>query len=248
MRAIWFVGSINIEIGTQNDILQFKAIEFLELRIKQSIISRDVSKRNSRLLSGESGGDSFSYQTLLSHLQTLKLLHSARYPLFFSDNMERVFADRKQHSPSIPFTATRDDLGENPLSTTLIKQILVSFITDYVEYMKEIGLEVILWEDRLKESGTPLTGNRSSVPTFEALKDSSFIPTDVVYMQKNIGKSAIIVQIGISGLYACVNVFTIENPIGEDTEEAGGSDGFSKECEYVRKNIHLFSCKFISTI
>jgi hypothetical protein len=81
------------------------------------------------------------------------------------------------------------------------------------------------------------------VPAFEAIKDVSFIPTDVVYMQKNIGKSAIIVQIGISGLYACVNVFTIENTIVEDQDESI-PDVFNKECEHVRKNIHLFSCKY----
>jgi hypothetical protein len=231
-----------MRVGTQNDILQFMAVEFLESKIKQSIVANSLSKRNSRLLSGESGDSQFSYQTLLSHLQTLKLLHSARYPLFFGDNMDRVFADRKQHSPTIPFTATRDDLGDNPLSTASIKQILFSFITDYVEYMKEIGLEVIFWEDRLKDPGTPVNGSRSTVPAFEAIKDVSFIPTDVVYMQKNIGKSAIIVQIGISGLYACVNVFTIENTIVEDQDESI-PDVFNKECEHVRKNIHLFSCK-----
>jgi hypothetical protein len=157
--------------------------------------------------------------------------------------MDRVFSDRKQHSPTIPSQETHIDQGETPLSTTLIKRILLSFITDYVDYMKELAFEVILWEERLKDSGASTTGSRYAIPTYEAIRDVSFIQTDVVYMQKNFGKNAIIIQIGISGLYASVNVFTFENPISEGQDKPNPI-AFTNECEYVRKNIHLFSCEF----
>ena len=129
---------------------------------------------------------------------------------------------------------------ENPLSTSSIKQILLSFMTDYVEYLKELGLEVIHWEDRF---GKDFTGGAShSIPTFEAIKDVVCIPTDVVYMQKRNGMNAAILQIGISGGYACVNLFKVESAADNNLDDSDNSEDFAQQCDTIKNRIHLFSC------
>lgn len=221
--------------GTQVDVLQFKAVEFLESRIRQSIAPKELIRKGHGRLSvfvervnDEHADFQLLSEAIISRLKTLKLIHSTRYPLFLSEMMEK--ANLPSQSAQLNPEETLDT------DPTVIKKALSSFTNDYVEYLKGLGLELIHREERLPKD----TSSKVLTTFYEVTKEIS-IYTDIVYMHKTVETTSIFVQLGIHGLHACVNVFCFDGTTSGEESEPDRSV-ILRECDRIKDCIHLYSC------
>lgn len=160
-----------------------------------------------------------SISSLATILRSLKLIHSARAPIFFTSFATSI---RSAVINEEEFKCRDEEFSE-------VQDILKAYVADYISYLASLGLEVV-------------DGEPTNLPTQFFVTETASVSTEVLYLRKVFDFGVIIVQIGIHGLYSNINLFQIALPHDDETKDLSGKL-FHLECERIKSSMHLLSCK-----
>ncbi|KAJ3222893.1 hypothetical protein HK099_001778 [Clydaea vesicula] len=250
----------NLLYSTQNDVLQARSIDFLEHFIRQNLYyqKKDLSKshatqnrkvrgiHHSNSSSSDVGSGNRSHEildipfnTLLNAVRRVKLYYFAKYPIFFSESREKIIEKPFFFPP--PFEA--DFSKKEILFKKWFKKIISGYQTEYTTYLAQLGLEVALLEKEWEKSM-----DLAPIPRFE-ITDGLFLDTEIIYLKKNFGNHAVLIQFGIDGLHSFINMFSltdidISSSKKEKISEEYSLDDFNSECEKISISLQLHSFSY----
>ncbi|KAJ3091169.1 hypothetical protein HK102_001446 [Quaeritorhiza haematococci] len=214
-----------------------------------------------------------SASNLASILRSVRLLHFARYPLLFTELREQIlrssfdpygtsFGDSEEGSFDEEDSNKEDSNSasdDDVVASSWYRSMVKAFIRDYVAYLCHLGMEVVQYEsEEIVGSGASSVGKFVSRYT---ASDRVSVDTDTVYLRCVLDGGVIIIQVGVEGMFACVNLYTLtysksvetNEGEGESQSSSGGSDermrrmsgeaesNFVRECDKWKRWIHLNS-------
>ncbi|KAJ3023253.1 KICSTOR complex protein szt2 [Thoreauomyces humboldtii] len=195
-------------------------------------------------------------------LRSVRLLHFVKYPIMFTDLRHQLIGH-----PDGPLPGSSMDFPDDLMSPTLssqgsiatpvsaspwtpeadddevllwYKQMLNTYLKDYVAYLRHLGLEP-------SDNGSatfdrdPFTAPAGVSPRYWVSNRLS-VETDVTYLVRWFKTGVIVAQIGVDGIFGCINLYTLnlpEPPRGVST--SGLADGFGDACKKLKNDVHLSS-------
>ncbi|TPX56462.1 hypothetical protein PhCBS80983_g04528 [Powellomyces hirtus] len=157
-------------------------------------------------------------------------------------------------SPWSLATTTTSNVPQLEDETTILwyNQMLEGCVKDYVAYLQHLGMDYVYKEGELAESAR-FNPSQSLNPSYWVSARLS-IKTEVTYLVQWFAKGVVIAQIGIDGIFACVNLYTLDLPdfvpprLGpaqqlevKVTEGGAQDDGFVEACKRLKNYVHLNS-------
>jgi len=240
-----FIKSQDIQ-ELQPDLIQRYGVEFLESYNRQK---RNKQKQESfqkvytkwGKFQDSRNDNEFSPEL---NLRSSRLIHSCRTPLLFASPHIRDSLVLLSNETYLRTDTDNDpdDLGNlDKNSIVWFKDLMIKIFKEYVEYLKNLGLRLVTTRQDLQNS-----------PKFTISKSLS-VDSFMVYLQKTFSEGVLIVQVGIQGIFVCVDLYTIQ--IGRHTHKNENQYAnstwqnyqlFAQECAKFKNLVHVKSCKYLS--
>jgi hypothetical protein len=264
----WFVKQLRIPISRSGlKTPEVISSEKMTKRPSGALLSATLRDRDDIFQSNESlnrslerlGERAFSVTEMAAILRSVRL-HFSRYPLFF--RRETLFASSRlmetpkmnlektsslYSAPSSPPGMIGTEAPFDILPSPWLEKINRVYLNDYGEYLQHIGMEST---DYFEHIGSSNVGTDFNSPTMFEHEQST-----TLYVIKRLSLGALIVQLGVDGLFGCVNLYIVRYPsfgsgVDEtDLEESFKSNNddvekeFRAECNQLKSSIHIHSCK-----
>lgn len=261
------VSADNLEHRVDADILQRHGIEFLDAYTrnsktgkKQKETTRAFDKWNDLRdehtfavnipeSSSTNLAASFSATDLADVLRKTRLFHFCRTPLLFTDLRERLFLTSGDnfiitYSDAIGYDGQFSD-QQAAMDEQVIqwyKSLISSYLDEYVKYLESLGMELVL------DSNFSL--GHAAMPHFTISQKLS-VESSVMYLQKTFDGGILLAQIGIDGMFICVNLYILSTS-GEEASLfirpstkmiVGSNESFIMDTARFKNLIHVNSCK-----
>ncbi|KAJ3163034.1 hypothetical protein HDU86_002203 [Geranomyces michiganensis] len=207
-------------------------------------------------------------------LRSVHLLHFVKYPIMFTELREQLVA--ASHMSCRPGDQTSDelfarDLAHLPVTGTpatgtpsvsgpssdideresilWYRHMLGVYMADYVSYLQHLGLQHVA-QDEVPD-GARFVPPASLTPHYWT-GNTVGIETEVAYLVQRFANGVIVAQVGVDGIFGCINVYTLTLPseagrgrfqpdqlpgsVGEPCE-----GGFEDACKKLKTYVHLNS-------
>ncbi|KAJ3027687.1 UNVERIFIED_CONTAM: hypothetical protein HDU68_003328 [Siphonaria sp. JEL0065] len=172
-------------------------------------------------------------------------LHFVHYPIFFSSLRETLLnLDGK-----LPTEETIDAglSGQDQSAELWFRAMLAKFSTDYAGYLTSLGFEALDKEVFKTKAADEWVSN----PSFSVAKNLK-IEVEPTYFVKHISGGVFILQIGVDGFCAAVNLYMLKYPTGPlnpfDEGMRYGAEKeidkqFKQDCLFFKGSLHVHSCE-----
>jgi hypothetical protein len=173
------------------------------------------------------------------NLRSSRLIHSCRTPLLFASPHIRdslVLLSNETYLRTDTDNDPDDLVNLDKNSIIWFKDLMIKIFKEYVEYLKNLGLSLVTTRQDLQNS-----------PKFTISKSLS-VDSFMVYLQKTFSEGVLIVQVGIQGIFVCVDLYTIQ--IGRHTHKSENQYSnstwqnyqlFAQECAKFKNLVHVKS-------
>ncbi|KAJ3297928.1 KICSTOR complex protein szt2 [Borealophlyctis nickersoniae] len=203
-------------------------------------------------------------------LRSVRLLHHVRYPLLFTELRDQVFNGQEtravNNKPEIAGEFAVPERGNaGPVIATSVaeeallkwhRDLVETFMREYSAYLAHVGMMPVA-QSKSDVGGTPTSANAGagsreipgpSTPRYE-ISRRLWVEKDALYFKRIRGCSALIAQVGLDGLFVCINLYTIRTAttdllLGASAQRAKGPEvdrTFEAECDRMRSLLHLNS-------
>ncbi|ORX51512.1 hypothetical protein BCR36DRAFT_351388 [Piromyces finnis] len=235
-----FIKSQDIQ-ELQADLIQRNGVEFLESynrqkknKQKQEILQKVYTKWGK--FQNSHNDTEFSSEF---NLRSSRLIHSCRTPLLFASPHIRdslVLLSNETYLRTDTDNDPDDLVNLDKNSIVWFKDLMIKIFKEYVEYLKNLGLRIVTTHQDLQNS-----------PKFTISKSLS-VDSFMVYLQKTFSEGVLIVQVGIQGIFVCVDLYTIqygrhirksENQYSYSTWQ--NYQLFAQECAKFKNLVHVKS-------
>ncbi|KAJ3156501.1 KICSTOR complex protein szt2 [Geranomyces variabilis] len=207
-------------------------------------------------------------------LRSVHLLHFVKYPIMFTELREQLvaashmscrpgdqtsdelFARDLAHSPAVGTPASATPSASGPAgdidereSVQWYRHMLDVYMTDYISYLQHLGLKHVAQND------VPVAARffpPASLTPHYWTGNTVGVETDVAYLVQWFANGVIVAQVGVDGIFGCINVYTLALPSEpgrgrfQPDQLPGAVEGqcdgaFEDACRKLKAYVHLNS-------
>ncbi|KAJ3180648.1 KICSTOR complex protein szt2 [Geranomyces variabilis] len=207
-------------------------------------------------------------------LRSVHLLHFVKYPIIFTELREQLvaashmscrpgdqtsdelFAQDLANSPAVGTPASATPSASGPAgdvdereSIQWYRHMLDVYMADYVSYLQHLGLKHVAQND------VPVAARffpPASLTPHYWTGNTASVETDVAYLVQWFANGVIVAQVGVDGIFGCINVYTLALPAEPGRGRfqpdqlpgavGGQCDGaFEDACKKLKSHVHLNS-------
>ncbi|KAI8926262.1 hypothetical protein BC831DRAFT_457071 [Entophlyctis helioformis] len=219
------------------------------LRSMGSIVSASGSGGGG--LPDQAGGNALSLNEMSEVLQSIRLIHSASAPMFFSEyrddlveKWEAILRAPRLDDPNVLrlastklATAHASVEGQTLDSIAWYKAMISDFLVDYVGYLELLGMERVPWDLVSSLESGQHGGTFAIAPKF-------VIEAPSVFLRRFFPAGVILVQCGFYTYFATINVLTFAyRTDGRVVQDVADAD-YEAECAKMKTLPHIVSFSY----
>ncbi|KNC96331.1 uncharacterized protein SPPG_08234 [Spizellomyces punctatus DAOM BR117] len=229
---------------------------------------------------GTTGPVFISASDMAEILRSVRLLHFVKYPLLFTEIRDQLLG-QSLNLPSSGIPGSLDtpvgkELSSATAPTPLLsnasqatssgwinsnsvddettmrwyRELIDTYLRDYVAYLRHLGLDTVT----SGTGGTLFAASSSVTPKFW-ISNRLCVDADVTYLVRWFSTGVLIAQVGVDGIFGCVNLYTLSYSEGigghvdaaveaREKDQKDASDDFMSACANLKALVHVNSYSY----